>query len=132
MELQEGIYSHFKDGHLYQVLFLAELIYDKVEQNDAVAIYVNESLDIRAYAAYMTPDFPSRLLFTGRAHGLIQPGTTCVIYVPLYAHKPGRRVAVRPLSEFIELMPVEWEMTDDRDPSRFEPRFKYVGQEMPG
>lgn len=59
-ELLSGVYQHFKDGHYYQVLFVA------------------------------------------RHHVTDEP---MAVYLPLYTHKPGRRISVRDAKDFHELVP---------------------------
>lgn len=99
-ELLSGVYQHFKDGHYYQVLFVA------------------------------------------RHHVTDEP---MAVYLPLYTHKPGRRISVRDVKDFHEIVTTDATFTEacgehhvhsggcggGYTPGVKVKRFTYVGQVIP-
>lgn len=116
VELKPGVWRHYKDGRFYLVLFVA-----RVTQSDLV-----DAADVELRVWVVPPDTfgVSRgggygegivSLFTARAHGRLTEGQYCAVYVPLYADKPGRRISVRPVAEFNEMVSVPAEKCQECD-----------------
>lgn len=141
-DVKPGVYRHYKDGLYYQVLFTATLNHG-VKQDDPLDVFVvidedtahlfAEPAAVNWRAAW---DFPVTYLFTARSHeDYVVDGDDpldLVIYVPLYAHKPGRRIAARSVKEFVEMVPEQVQNHNDF-PSKgaLIPRFTYVGDVIP-
>jgi hypothetical protein len=147
-ELKPGVYQH-KDGDFYQVLFVAHLQCD-VKKDDDVDITITD--DALAFYALKRPGVGSRggeqrerLVLTARAHADYvlfrgagaqddpHPGDPLdvAVYVPLYAHKPGRRISVRRVADFNEEIVLECEMGDEGLPTKTVNRFTYIGDVIP-
>lgn len=127
-EPKSGVYRHYKLGpdgkpRFYQLLFVADFWgREAVEADTTLAVVIDYDGPLqdddgvpvlRIEDATDDPTVTTIPLLMARAHGRIEPHTDCAVYVPLNADKPGRRISVRPL--------VEWVV----------PRFAYVGDSIP-
>lgn len=148
-DLKPGVYRHSKEGRFYQLLRVAELDYEAVAADEVIEVYVLGARD-----GYSPPRGPFALpasavandlraeidgmgliLETARAHGPMKRGERVAIYVPLYADKPGRRISVRPVSEWTGQVHVRLEACPENDPQcagvHWKRRFEYVGDVIP-
>lgn len=156
---KQGVYRHFRDGRYYQVLWTARLEEDVEKadidlrvcgtledwRSDAFSVSGGEYF-VSTHGGYGHGVLP---LFEARSHGPMKAGERVVVYIPLYADKPGRRIGVRPMKEFNELVGMKpcphcgatgteacefdgmWTARHaKRDDSLVIPRFTYVGQEI--
>ncbi len=140
---QSGVYQHYKEGRFYQLLFTAKAPRPVEAADEDLLVYLMGAPD--GFCSPMGPfvqpakkssgtDVAEALgdrgvvLFTARSHGAIRAGDVVCVYVPLYADKPGRRISVRPVSEWVE------QIVTLSDPFRevTARRFTYVGQTVPG
>jgi hypothetical protein len=157
-----GIYKHFKDGRYYQVLWQATLEEEVAAADVDLQISVVLLDQFKPDAAFFVA---SRVtggkwngvvpLLVARSHSPMKKGNPVVVYVPLYADKPGRRISVRAVAEFNELVDKPcvtcagkgWLNSAFSDPWKcpgccgagsvegFEPkvpRFSYIGDVIPG
>jgi len=101
--VRSGVYRHYR-GDYYQVLFVGFLD-DDVPAAD-VDLHVEFSIAAEQVYVSLQPGAVGRVpLFVARAHAQMRRALRVAVYVPLYAHKPGRRISVRPVSEFDQLVP---------------------------
>lgn len=112
MNEQVGVFRHYRDERFYQALFVADLVDDVLAADVDLAVFVEAQPD-----GYVAPDgvrvglsprcevggvLSFLVLFVARSHGAMAKGTRVYCYLPLYADKPGRRISVRPVSEWTE------------------------------
>ena len=126
-EPKPGVYRHYKPGpdgkpRFYQLLFVAGFTGPSARADDDLLVFVEAERDgyaapsnffasLELFAGREDGDettMPFTALFKARSHGPVaasRAGVACesvCVYVPLYADKPGRRISVRPVAEWVE------------------------------
>lgn len=146
--LESGVYRHYKEGRFYLLLFTAKAPRAVEVADEDLLVYL-----MGAPGSFATPTGPfvqpvktqsgdiaehlggrGVALFIARSHGPIRAGDVVCVYVPLYADKPGRRISVRPISEWTEMVPkASIVVPSAPTPAVVRvPRFTYVGQTVSG